>query len=844
MADPAPQPSPVATDGTPSPPTANQTVAPPGLSRHPKLAPPLARLSDAAISSGSPLRPVDLPPDLDGLVRGGLMHLDPEGKLVQVYVEADRVDPALLETLEDSGVTIQTVDDKSGIVQGMAPVDKLDVVAGLDAVKNVRLPDYGFVESGSAMTQGDAVIRGNWVRETLGVTGAGVRVGVISNGVTGLTSAQGSGDLPSSVNVRTCNALTKGGDWWIFGNPQQGGAEGTAMLEIVHDIAPDAELWFGYYCGPGGGCTGLDFNWTVNCLAAHTDVVVDDIGFLTAGPYDGSSYVSTNTSAALNSPLNPIRQYSTAVGNLAVEHYQGKFTDSGGSYPGWHEFQTTGDTTEARGSQPSSFDSIWLETNDTVTIALEWNDPWGASSNDYNLYLYREGPDGRPAGTPVASSTQVQDGNDDPEEILGYGNYGVAAGYFDIAIVKRSGVPRILDMSILPTVRRQLPGTSAYHNFNTTRSSIVCENDAGGGVISVGAIGAYDPGNDTIETFSSRGPTEDGRTKPDVAGIDGVSVTGAGGFGTTFLGTSAAAPHVAGVAALLLQCRPDLKAGDPGDDPAADRAAIHDLILDNAVDLGEPGMDNTFGTGRLDAYAAAIAAGGICQPVDADHDSIPDLYDNCPNNYNPDQTNTDAKPIDNGPYVPGDDATVPNSDGLGDACDPDIDNDFMLNTGTSPLGIPGEDVGCGSGPTDPKKADTDGDGVVDGVECLLGSDPLNPLSKPSTAAFDNIKALFGADQNKSDTDGDGIPDRYEVMGWATSPTMTDTNSNGCPDNVEIADVNGDKRVSPTDLLIIATAQTQRYNDGLYNADLDLNKDGRINSTDMLIMSRQIGQHCN
>ncbi|MGD0764680.1 MAG: C1 family peptidase, partial [Dehalococcoidia bacterium] len=106
----------------------------------------------------------------------------------------------------------------------------------------------------------------------------------------------------------------------------------------------------------------------------------------------------------------------------------------------------------------------------------------------------------------------------------------------------------------------------------------------------------------------------------------------------------------------------------------------------------------------------------VTPSVDTDGDGVLDHLDNCPYVYNPDQLNTDAKPIDNGPAIPGDDKSVPNSDKLGDACDPDIDNDWMLNTGTNPtLGIPGEDVGCGSGPTNPLVMDTDGDTVVDGA---------------------------------------------------------------------------------------------------------------------------------
>jgi putative hemolysin len=236
--------------------------------------------------------------------------------------------------------------------------------------------------------------------------------------------------------------------------------------------------------------------------------------------------------------------------------------------------------------------------------------------------------------------------------------------------------------------------------------------------------------------------------------------------------------------------------------------------------------------------------------VDTDKDGVPDYIDNCPYISNPDQLNTDAKPIDNGPIVQGDDATVPNSDRLGDACDPDKDNDWMLNTTTNPtLGIPAEIVGCGSGPTDPTKMDTDGDTIVDGAECLLGTDPLDPLSRPTYAPPndsdhdglpDSVEALFGSDPHNPDTDGDGIPDGLEVMGWGTSPTAKNTNNNGCSDGAAIADVNGDRSVNSIDLLILARATVGSIP---YNADLDVSKDGLINTTDLLLVARQSSQSC-
>ena len=150
-------------------------------------------------------------------------------------------------------------------------------------------------------------------------------------------------------------------------------------------------------------------------------------------------------------------------------------------------------------------------------------------------------------------------------------------------------------------------GNGAIFNFNTLSGSLPAQSDSGGGVISTGAIFSGDPGNDTIESFSSRGPAGNGALKPDVSAIDGVDVSGAGGFSDPFFGTSAAAPHVAGLAALLLELRPDLKAGEAGDDPVADRAALRDAILSGATDLGTAGPDNTFGHGRVHG----VNAGGL-----------------------------------------------------------------------------------------------------------------------------------------------------------------------------------------------------------------------------------------
>jgi hypothetical protein len=238
--------------------------------------------------------------------------------------------------------------------------------------------------------------------------------------------------------------------------------------------------------------------------------------------------------------------------------------------------------------------------------------------------------------------------------------------------------------------------------------------------------------------------------------------------------------------------------------------------------------------------------------VDVDGPGPGQPNDNCRNVSNPGQENADAA-IDNGPDIPGNDITVPNgdpNDTEGDVCetDGDIDNDWMLDTGTNLiLGIPGEDVGCGSGPTNALKADTDGDTVVDGAECLLGSDPNNPASKPPAQPSGDsdkdglpasVEALFGSSDANRDTDGDGISDGVEVKGWATSPTSTDTDgdssgNDGCQDDKEIVSVNTDKQANILDVQVIA-----RMAFGLLppHPALDINKDGVNNILDVLLAS--------
>ncbi|HEY3174706.1 MAG TPA: S8 family serine peptidase [Candidatus Polarisedimenticolia bacterium] len=572
-----------------------------------------------ALSAGDPFPVEALSPSLRGAIDAGLLRVDPDDG-IQVYIQVETTassslvaGPAsLAASLPGLGGSLQTQDAARGIVQARIPLESLEAAAALPGVRRIFLPDYATTDLGSKLTEGDAILRALQTRTQYGVDGSGVRIGVISDGIYGLATAIASGDLPPTSFVRAAAKLvaTSGGvtgrSFRADGDLEAGlnggrGAEAVAMLEIVHDLAPGASLSFANFG------TSLEFNQAVNYLAANCDVVVDDISFY-GGPYDGTSAVSANAASALNDPANPIRAFFTSAGNRALDHYEEGYVPSeldGETFVGapgrFHQFEATTKTSDALALGPSPQNEIYLLRNQAVAIIMSWDDPPDASTNDYDLYLFRNS-----TGALVAASGAAQDGTQAPLEAIFFTNTGTQ-GFFDLRVqnyLDRAD-PRTLEIFIIESPFRTVFPGGATLNYDTSSGSVAMMADSGGGVMSVGAIDASDPDNDTIEGFSSRGPTGDGRLKPDIAGIDGVAVTGAGGFPTSFFGTSAAAPHAVAVAALLLQMAPCLQ-GAPSDPGAAEeRERLGSLIRSRAIDLGEPGPDETFGHGRTDALASA-----------------------------------------------------------------------------------------------------------------------------------------------------------------------------------------------------------------------------------------------
>jgi hypothetical protein len=547
--------------------------------KNPKMSSAVAQIATSGIRELQPGRE---------LAAHKAMNLSTEG--LQVYLEMVSVSETMLVQLRSLGVIIELADPAERLVQARVLPAQLDAVAALASVRYIRLPDYAiYNQQGTVDAMGDAIVRANMLRRQTGVSGAGVRVGVISDGLSGLSQSIASADLPATTFTRNSAGVliaTSGGvtaQSFRADQNLEAGAEGTAMLEIIHHIAPGAQLFF------ANASTSLEFNQAVNALAAQTDIGADDIGLINVGPYDGTSFVSQNTANALNSATNPIRAYFTAAGNLRLQHYRGAYNNSGTSFPSIdaiekgasnaHLFTATADTS---GPAPQPFNEITVPPGG-AQISLQWDDPFGASANDYDLFVLN------PDGSIVTASHDVQNGTQNPTESVFIPNPGSTPLTLRYVIVNYQNLaaPRTFEVFLSSPESIEVD-----HQFNTPGGSVPNQADAGGGVLTVGAVPSFLP--DLDEFFSGEGPTLDGRLKPDLAAPDVVNVSGAGGFGTVFAGTSAAAPHAAAVAALLLSQNPDLT-----------RSQLADLLKGTATDLGPLGPDNRFGFGRIDALPAA-----------------------------------------------------------------------------------------------------------------------------------------------------------------------------------------------------------------------------------------------
>jgi len=476
--------------------------------------------------------------DVSGL-SNSMVKVDEDGN-IHTYIRVHSLGNLEEAQLESCGVKIEIVNEEYGIVQAWIPPDRLDEVAQLGFVQRIVPPGYAVTRVGAVTTEGDVVLNANQVR-ALGLDGTGVRVGVISDGVDSRAAAQGSGDLPATVTIQTHAGS---------------GDEGTAMLEIVHDLAPGAELGF---CGPS---TSLEMVTCVNDLANiyGADIIVDDLGF-----FDQAFFEDYFIAQAVANVVSNGVFYTSSAGNSARTHYQGDYSDSG-----------DGLGSHAISAGNNVFD---IPASGIVRVFLQWSNPFdGTASDDYDLCL--QGEDALTCET--SNFTQDGAGGDDwPWEWRFEDCTGGCS--FQVRLV--NGNPQTLELYVLDVAALSDPA-------DQVAADSIFGHPAVPGALAAAAVDQASP--NTIETFSSRGPVTilfpatEIRQKPDLTATDGVAVTGAGSFPSPFYGTSASAPHIAGVAALLMS-------------GGRTAAAATTALRQTAVGLGAA---TTYGAGRIDAFAA------------------------------------------------------------------------------------------------------------------------------------------------------------------------------------------------------------------------------------------------
>ncbi len=442
---------------------------------------------------------------------------------------------------------------------------------------------------GSGITsEADAILHMDQVRAA-GYRGAGIRVGVISTGVVNLASYQNARVLPTTL--------------YVSQNYPGKLDEGSWMLELIHQHAPDAELGF---------CDGLDldFNGCIKDLAEnfHADIIVDDLLF------SGQFY--PDSSASL------ITQLETANERLVFIHLAGN-EQNGGYWQGAFAetvIQLAGNSARvldfgvasgvASGASSDPYNSVIVPAGRHLILLLNWNDPpHGAANHILSAYLLDE-------QNLTLSHASAQS---DPNLRLDYVN-STAKDQTIRLVVAVDGSAPVNGLVV------QITEGSPTCNIECQPLHYFSSGLAGGtigdlaDVLVVGATNALHPR--TLEPWSNHGPfridfsaspdvsSPDGSDymrlatplqieKPDLVAPDCVTVPFSNGVALTnemFCGTSAAVPAIAGAAALL-------------ESAGFNRIRVLKSLRSTAAPQGAARWDPGYGLGLADV-AAAWRSGG------------------------------------------------------------------------------------------------------------------------------------------------------------------------------------------------------------------------------------------
>ena len=522
-----------------------------------------------------------------------------DGWKVEVHAE---MSPSLLDTPAMRSIEKTNGAPPSHIYQSKRALARVTLPQVLELASHSDV--YGIHEAmpvdfnaGAVTSQGYIAHRAREVVQA-GITGAGITVGILSDSAspTSVRTLIASGDLPQGTLVVPGLDGTDNPDYLD---------EGSAMMEVIHDVAPGANLVFA-----AAGSDGPTFASRIRLLRFqyHCDIIVDDFAYLGEAVFQDDE-----PGLAINDVTGNGALYVTAAGDYSnytygpSGTYEGDFRDSGTEIAGekLHDFGTVGN--------PQPYNQL---LQDGPAVVLYWSDSFFAADNDYDLFILD------PTGTTLKAFSAVrQTGSQKALEIISADpscGGPQATGYCPapgdrILVGLYRGEARALHLR----VRFGYPlsvytdGAIFGHSGNAQAVSVAATawNSSGGGPA------PFSGARNFTEFFNSDGPrrifyNSDGTPispgkvtfasgggttllKPDVTAADGVVTRTL----RPFYGTSAAAPHVAGIAALVRSANPKLTPQQ-----------VHDILTSSTLDTMAPGPDRDSGYGIVMANAAVQAA--------------------------------------------------------------------------------------------------------------------------------------------------------------------------------------------------------------------------------------------
>ena len=392
-----------------------------------------------------------------------------------------------------------------------------------------------------------------------GFRGEGVKVGVIDVDFDGFPGLMGT-ELPTDVKALCFipGVEEPSNDPRDCETDQS--AHGTVVAEAVLDVAPDVSLYISNVWGGG------DFNEIVDWMIAEgVDVINTSLTSSWSGPGDGTSPYEDSPLNAVDRAIGAGIVWLSSAGNDADRMWLSDFSDQDGDK--YLEFDGSDETND-----------ILLRAGEEIGVAVRWEDDWNGAKTDLDIYLLN------PEGDRIWGSEDTQAGAEgqNPVERFEFEvpdqdpieqTYQLEVYHYNADDPDAGEDPKWLQFQVFT------PEPGFEHRDRGGSIGEPAES-ANSGLVAVGAAPWFV--TNYIESFSSIGPTPDGRTKPDVVGADRAVSYLWGSWG----GTSQSSPHLAGMAALVLERFPDLGPSD-----------IADYLKTNTEERGEPGIDNTWGHG-------------------------------------------------------------------------------------------------------------------------------------------------------------------------------------------------------------------------------------------------------